>query len=130
MSIEQILAALTTAIEANTAAILASSGKKEAAEAAPAPETKAAPARTRKAAAPAAAKEEPAAPKYTAEQVKAAAVKVKDELGTKTAKQLIADHGAAELAKLKPENYEAFVLAAEALLAGDGEDGSDEDDGL
>lgn len=128
MSIEQTLAALTAAIEANTAAILASSTNAPAeAPAAAKEESKPAP-RTRKAA-PAAAKEE-VAPKYTAEQVKAAAVKVKNEKGTKVAKDLIAEHGAAELAKLKPENYEAFVLAAEALLAGEDDESVDGDDGL
>lgn len=67
--------------------------------------------------------------KYTAEDVKAAAVKVKDELGTKAAKQLIADHGADELAKLKPAAYEDFINACEKALNGDG-DGDEDGDGL
>jgi len=65
------------------------------------------------------------ASKYTVEQVKAAAVKVKDELGTKAAKQLIKDHGADELAALKPEAYEDFINACEKAL--NAEDGNDDD---
>jgi hypothetical protein len=68
--------------------------------------------------------------KYTTEQVKAAAVKVKDELGTKAAKDLIKKHGADELAKLEPEAYGAFIAdcekalkeAEEAKAGGDGDD--------
>ena len=68
--------------------------------------------------------------KFTAEDVKVAAVKVKDALGTKEAKRLIAEHGAEELAKLKPEVYEDFINACEAALKGDDDNGDDEDDGL
>ena len=68
--------------------------------------------------------------KFTAEDVKVAAVKVKDALGTKEAKRLIAEHGAEELAKLKPENYEDFINACEAALKGDDDDNGDDEDGL
>lgn len=63
--------------------------------------------------------------KYSAEDVKAAAVKVKDELGTKAAKKLISDHGAEELALLKPAVYEDFINACEKALNGDEGDGDD-----
>lgn len=67
-------------------------------------------------------------PKHNAEQVKAAAVKVKDKLGTSAAKDLIKEVGKAdELMKIKPENYDAFVAAAEKALAGaDEEEGGDD----
>ncbi|MFA7168979.1 MAG: hypothetical protein WC096_08760 [Sphaerochaetaceae bacterium] len=65
--------------------------------------------------------------KYTAEEVKAAAVKVKSEKGAKVAKQLIKDHGAEQLADLKPEQFDAFVKACEAVLNG-GDEGEEEDD--
>jgi hypothetical protein len=70
-------------------------------------------------------------PKNNAETVKAAAVRVKDTLGTKAAKELIKKHGAEELAKLKPEAYDAFVADAEEMLkpeepAGDDDDNDDD----
>lgn len=84
-------------------------------------EEKATPTRSRRTRAQKEEADEPVS-KYTAEQVKAAAVKVKDELGTRAAKDLIAKHGAPELAKLKPENYDAFVAEAEELLSGADDD--------
>lgn len=130
MSLETLIANLTAAVEANTAAVLgkASTGKAAAKDddAGEATTT-----RRRRSS----AKDEDAGDskksKYTAEQVKAAAVKVKEELGTKVAKQLISDHGAEELAKLKPENYDAFVEACERELNGDDDGkGKDDDGGL
>lgn len=69
-------------------------------------------------------------PKYTAEDVKAAAVKVKEELGTKTAKDLIKKHGADELAKLKPDAYADFIADCEKALKGEDGGAGDDDDGL
>lgn len=66
--------------------------------------------------------------KYTIEEVKAAAVKVKSEKGVKVAKQLIKDHGAEQLADLKPEQFDAFVKACEAVLNGGDDEGEEEDD--
>lgn len=131
MSLETLIANLTAAVEANTAAVLgkASTGKAAATKDDDAGEGATTTRRRRSS-----TKDDDAGDskksKYTAEQVKAAAVKVKEDLGTKVAKQLIADHGAEELAKLKPENYDAFVEACEkALNAGD-DDGNDDDGGL
>jgi len=64
--------------------------------------------------------------KYTAEQVKTIAVKVKDELGTKAAKELIGKY-APELAKIKPVDFDAFVADCEAAL--DPDAGGNDDDG-
>lgn len=73
-------------------------------------------------------KDTAAAPKNTVEQVKAAAVRLKDEKGTVAAKALIKKHGAEELAKLKPETYDAFVAEVEEMLKPEGEAGDDDGD--
>jgi len=121
MSLEQKIEALIAAVEANTAAL--SGSKPASTSTGDGGEGK--PGRGKKGAA---TEEKTATTKYTAEQVKAAAVKVKGELGTKKAKQIIADHGAEELAALKPEKYESFIKACEKALKGDeDEDGGDGD---
>jgi hypothetical protein len=107
-----ILENLLKAIEANTAALEASTKALAAAGTAAAGKA----ATTTKAATTKADK--PAAPKYSAEEVKAAAVKVKDAFGQPAAKELIKESGKAdELKAIKPENYDAFVEACEAKLA-------------
>lgn len=125
MSLEAEIKALREAIEANTAAVLggksAGAAKSSKDEGADEPKTT----RTRRSSAN---KDEEAKSKYTAEDVKAAAVKVKDELGTKAAKQLIKDHGADELAALKQAAYEDFIKACEKALNGDEGDDEGKDD--
>lgn len=125
MSLEQALNENTAAMRELIAALggaTANAGKGAAAT-----ETEGKTPRTRKPKADDAEDTKGKTSKYTAEDVKAAAVKVKDELGTKVAKQLIADHGADELAKLKPAVYEDFINACEKALNGD-DDGDDKDD--
>lgn len=124
MSIEKLLGDLIEAVNANTEALKAggasggtSAGGDEGGKAA-----------TGRGRGRAASKDDK--PKHTAEDVKAAAVKVKEELGTKQAKDLIKKHGADELAKLKPEVYDAFIADCEAALNGDGGEGGDDDGGL
>lgn len=126
MSLEAAINSLREAVEANTAALLGKSGGKSGGDDDGAKTT-----RTRSTSK--AKADDAKATKYTAEDVKAAAVKVKEELGTKAAKDLIKDHGADELAKLKPAVFADFIEAAGKLLAGeDGDDGGsgDDDDGL
>jgi hypothetical protein len=123
MSLEQALNENTAAMRELIAALggaTANAGKGAAAD-----EGKTTSTRTRKPKADDAEDTKGKTSKYTAEDVKAAAVKVKDELGTKVAKQLIADHGADELAKLKPAVYEDFINACEKALNGD-DDGNDD----
>lgn len=130
MNIEQLIQALITSLDANTAAhtggtVKASAVKTEGAG--DKAETKAAAGKT-----VAKSKAAAAAPKYTVEQVKAAAVRLKDEESSEAAKAMIKKHGAAQLADLKPAAYDAFVEEITALLDGDdaGEDDAGEDDGL
>lgn len=129
MSLEAAINSLREAVEANTAALLGKSGggKSSSDDDGGAKTTRTrSTSKTNKA-------DDAKATKYTAEDVKAAAVKVKEELGTKAAKDLIKDHGADELAKLKPAVFADFIEAAGKLLAGeDGDDGGsgDDDDGL
>jgi hypothetical protein len=67
-------------------------------------------------------------PKYTVEEVAAAAVRVKDEIGTAAAQELIKSAGKADkLKEMKPENFDAFVEAAEALLAEQNEPATSDD---
>lgn len=107
MSLEAKIEALTAAVEANTAALKGAKGG--------APGT-ADPGKGKS------GKTSAVVPKNNIEAVKAAAVKVKDKLGREKAKELIADPGMAEeLAKMKPENYDAFVSACEAALSDDGD---------
>lgn len=132
MSLEQALEKNTEAVMKLVALLQAgqaSVGKAEANEKAekPAEEETTGTRRGRRKAEPAT---ETKASKYTAEQVKAAAVKVKDALGSEAAKKLISDHGAPKLDQLKPEQYEAFIAAAEKLLSGDGDDDDGDDDDL
>jgi hypothetical protein len=116
--IEAKIDALIAAIEANTTAL---TGKKSTASTSSDSTEKSSGAkRSTKA-------DGESASKYTAEQVKAAAVKVKGELGTKKAKELIADQGADELAAMKPANYEAFIKACDKALSGGNDNSGDED---
>ena len=118
MSLEAEIKALREAIEANTAALQGgkSAGASKSAKDDDAAETKTT--RTRRSS----KQDDEQKAKYSAEDVKAAAVKVKDELGTKVAKQIIKDHGADELAALKPAVYEDFINACEKALNGEDED--------
>lgn len=130
MSLEQALNENTAAMRDLIAALGGAAGKTAAAGKGAADDAADKPTTTRRrSAANKDAEEKTKASKYSAEDVKAAAVKVKEELGTKAAKQLIKDHGADELAALKPEKYDAFVDACEKALNGD-DDGEGEEDGL
>lgn len=115
MSIEKLLGDLIEAVNANTEALKSGGGTGGKAGNDEAGTTARGRGRS------AASKDDK--PKHTAEDVKAAAVKVKEELGTKDAKALIKKHGAEELAKLKPEVYDAFIADCEKALKGDGVDG-------
>jgi hypothetical protein len=53
----------------------------------------------------------------TAEDVKAAAFKVRDAISMDAAKKIIKAHGAAELAKLDPSVFTAFIADCEAAVA-------------
>lgn len=53
----------------------------------------------------------------TLDEVKAVAKKLMDEKGRPVAVNLIAEHGADQLANLDPAKYSAFIAAAEVLLA-------------
>lgn len=121
MSLEAAIATLTAAVEANTAALLGKSGGGKSSAGA---DDDGAKTSTRRRT----STKSDDKPKYTADDVKAAAVKVKEELGTKAAKDLIKDHGADELAKLKPAVFADFIEAAGKLLAGDDDGGDDDGD--
>lgn len=105
MSIEQALAALTAALEANTAAL----GGAKAAPAA---------GKTDK---PAAGKAAAAAyePKHTKEEMQAALAEVKEKAGTPAAKEIITEIGkAAKMAEITdPKIIDACYAAAKAKLA-------------
>jgi len=118
MSLEEQIKALTEAVQANTEAIKAAGGS--AAAASGKAETTSARGRGR----PPKADNKGDENTLTAEQVKAKAVQVKDKLGTPEAKKLI-NKFAPELAKIKPDDYEAFVAACDKALSGE----SDDDDG-
>ena len=128
MSIEKLLGDLIEAVNANTEALKAGGG---AASSGATDTTKgdadkpAGRGRGRPA-----GKTDDGGKKFTADDVKAAAVKVKEELGTKTAKDLIKKHGADELAKLEPSVFAAFIADCEKALKGDGDGDGDGDDGL
>jgi hypothetical protein len=116
--LENLLASidgLRTDVAALTAALAAGGIAAPAAAAAEVTSKPAASAKGGKGKPAAAAKPEP---KYTVEEVAAAAVRVKDEIGTAAAQELIKSAGKADkLKEMKPENFDAFVEAAEALLA-------------
>jgi hypothetical protein len=120
--LENLLKAIeanTAALEASTKALAAAGGTAAAGKAATTTKTT-----TTKA-------DKPAAPKYSAEEVKAAAVKVKDAFGQPAAKELIKESGKAdELKAIKPENYDAFVEACEAKLAAGNEAPENKEDDL
>lgn len=117
MSLEALLTRLADSLDANTAALTG----KSAGAATGKGKTDEGTTTTRRRS----SKTDEDAPKskYTADDVKAAAVKVKEKLGTTTAKEIIAEHGAEELAKLKPAVFDDFVEACQkALDDADGED--------
>lgn len=139
MSLEQKLEELTKAVEANTAAILASQGKTTAAAAAPAADNKGEPEKPkgkpgRK------PKDAPAAPAtdesddpfaddsdpfaddsgetertYTAEDIKALIFKVRKEKSDKDALAIIEAQGVKTLGQIKEDQYPAVVAAAKKL---------------
>jgi vacuolar-type H+-ATPase subunit H len=120
MSLEQQLAALTAAVEANTAAVL---GAGTNVGEAPAAEEKA-PAK-KPAAKKAAAK---ATSQYSADQVRDTLIKVKSEVGEDEAKRIISEVGGYEkLAQLiaDPSKFDAVMEACEAALSGEDEGGDD-----
>jgi hypothetical protein len=124
MSIEKLLGDLIDAVNANTEALKAGGGAASSGKGGASDDDK--PAGRGKGGRTSTKSDD--APKYTADQVKAAAVKVKEELGTKAAKDLIKKHGADELAKLDPKVYGAFIDEANELLAGGNDDNDDKDD--
>jgi hypothetical protein len=63
----------------------------------------------------------------TADDAKAAAFKVRDAISMDAAKKIIKKHGAAELAKLEPASFAAFISDCEAAVAeAEGEAGEEE----
>jgi hypothetical protein len=136
MSLEQAIAALTAAVEANTAALQGSGAKPAApAPAAPAPA---------EAAAPAAGKRGPGRPKkedsekgdggykpqYDKTKMMAVLNEVKEQHGVADAKKIIKEVGKADKMAdiVDPKLIDDCYLAAKALLdGGDGEDGDDDD---
>lgn len=94
-SLEETIAANTTALQENTAALKAGGGG-----------------------AAAGAGRGPGRPKkVTFDEVKAVAKKLMDEKGRPAAVGLINSHGADQLANLAEAKYPEFVAAAEVLLA-------------
>lgn len=116
--------ALRKAVEANTAALGATSGKAPAKSAASDDsDEKPAAKRGRP------KKEEPT-PEHDKDEVDAIIRRVSKEVGKPVAKKIIADQGADDLADLltMPAKYDAAFAAAEAALAEDGDEGGEEDD--
>lgn len=133
MSLEEALARMTKAVEANTAAILGGKGAKPAATeaAAPAAEKPATPAPAaegkRGPGRPAKAKAGP-----TLDEVTTAANAYMEANGKPAARALLQEHGSksGKLADLPEANYAAVLKAiADAEQEGD-EDGEAEDDGI
>jgi hypothetical protein len=126
MSLEQAIKENTETMRELIAALGASGGKANAGKAGDDEGTKTTTTRTRRTTK---TDDDKGGSKYTAEQVKTIAVKVKDELGTKAAKELIGKY-APELAKIKPADFDAFVADCETALDPDaGGNGNDDDDG-
>jgi hypothetical protein len=132
MSLEEALARMTKAVEANTAAILGGKGAKPAAT---------------EAAAPAAEKPAPAAAEGgkrgpgrpakkagpTLDEVTTAANAFMEANGKPAARALLQEHGSksGKLADLPEGNYAAVLKAiADASQDEDGEDGEADDDGI
>ena len=109
MSIEDAILKLAAALEANTAAVLASGGTAASAPAAEkTTKTKA------KAEAPAAA---PAAPKVTRDEVNAALEQVKEKFGVEEAKAIISGAGKApKRADIAEDNFAAVIAACAAKM--------------
>jgi hypothetical protein len=103
MSIEQALAALTAAVEANTAAL---GGAKTAAPAASKPAAEKSTAKTYE-------------PKHAKEEMQAALAEVKEKAGTPAAKEIITEIGkATKMAEITdPKLIDACYAAAKAKLA-------------
>jgi len=139
MSLEQKIEELTKAIEANTAAILASQGKTTAPAADKGEPAAPAPAKGRPGRKP---KEAPTAPAtetrgddpfaddsdpfaddegaeaertYTADEIKALIFKVRKEKGDKEALSIIEAQGVKTLGQIKEDQYPAVVAAAKKL---------------
>lgn len=132
MSLEQAIAALTAAVEANTAA-LQGSGAKPAAPApaeaaAPAPAGKRGPGRPKKGEADAG--DGGYKPQYDKTKMMAVLNEVKEQHGVADAKKIIKEVGKADKMAdiVDPKLIDDCYLAAKALLdGGDGEDGDDDD---
>ena len=108
MSIEDAILKLAAALEANTAAVLASGGT---AAAAPAAEKTT---KGKKADAPAPA---PAAPKVTRDEVNAALEQVKEKFGVEEAKAIISGAGKApKRADIAEDNFAAVIAACAAKM--------------
>lgn len=124
MSLETAIAALTAAVEANTAAVLGAGANVGGGAAADAEPEKPKPASRKKA--------DKATSKFTADQVRDTLIKVKSEVGEDEAKRIITEVGGYEkLAQLvaDPSKFEAVMEACEAALSGE-DTGGDDDSGL
>ena len=111
MSIEDAILKLAAALEANTAAVLASAGT---AAAAPTAEKATKGTKGTKAEAPAPA---PAAPKVTRDEVNAALEQVKEKFGVEEAKAIIAGAGKApKRADIAEDNFAAVIAACAAKM--------------
>lgn len=120
MSIEDALAKLTAAVEANTAAIKAGAGK-PAADAPPAKPSTESKGKGNK-------ETPPAKPKNDRSAVNAALEKVKEDKGVEDAKKIIAEVGGVAARKDIPEDkFDAVVDACKKVLDGAGTSNDDDD---
>lgn len=123
MSIDQAIAALTAALNANTAALEKSAGAAPDAAEKPAAGKGKGAAETKKA----------DGPKVTQEQVNAALIKIKDAFGMPEAKTVIKEFGLVDkMADIKPAQFKAVLEGAiakfdELTAAAEGGDGKGDD---
>lgn len=124
MSIEQKLTELTEAVVALTAAVSAkdASGPEQSKE-----EAKPTHRRTTRTSAPKAKADEP---KVSRSEMQAALNEVKENLGTKVAKQLISDAGFDKMADVTEDKFEELFAAAKARIDSDENLSSEDEDGL
>lgn len=129
MSIEQKLTELTEAVVALTAAVSAkdASGPEQSKE-----EVKPTRSRTTRAAASktTAPKAKADEPKVSRSEMQAALNEVKENLGTKVAKQLISDAGFDKMADVTEDKFEELFAAAKARIDSDENLSSEDEDGL
>lgn len=120
-TLEQLITALTAAVEANTAALLGG--------AAPAPAKSGTAAKSGTTSKPAAAK----GPKHSVDQVHALVTKIGSEFGKDAARKVLKDSaGLARLAEVTDANADKVFAAATAAweelsAGGDDQDGEDDD---